>query len=175
MATGGTTSKNLPRELKLEFIKKITDDFSQQQLIGTGTFGSVYKGTLDSGEIIAVKKLAENSPVPRDQIFANEVQNIMVLEHENIVKMVAYCREAQNRLVQMDGSSVGITETLLCYEYLPMGSLDKQLFGMPYKSLTDLCCIYFLCFFIFTWFGIFTWLAMHKFHQFHQYSSDKEK
>ena len=94
-----------------------------------------------------MKKLAENSPVPRDTIFANEVQNIMVLEHENIVKLVAYCREAQNKLVQSNGRYIiaEITDTVLCYEYLPKGSLHKNLFGMSY-----IICYYFSC----TLFGV---------------------
>ena len=129
MATGGITLETLPKELPLDFLKKITNNFASE--LGSGAFGSVYKGTLDDGGVVAVKKLAENSPVPRDKIFANEVQNIMVLQHENIVKLVAYCREAQSRLVQSNGRHIiaEITETLLCYEYLPNGSLDQSLFG----------------------------------------------
>jgi len=131
MATGGITLENLPKELPLDSFKKITDNFSEERLLGTGAFGSVYKGILDDGGLVAVKKLAENSPVPRDKIFENEVQNIMVLEHENIVKLVAFRREAQSKLVQSNGRHIiaDITETLLCYEFLPRGSLDKNLFG----------------------------------------------
>ncbi|KAM3373588.1 hypothetical protein ACQJBY_020186 [Aegilops geniculata] len=131
MAGGGTTLQNLPKELPVDFLKEITNNFSDKLLLGAGAFGSVYKGILDDGGVVAVKRLAENSPVPRDKIFANEVQNIMVLEHENIVKLVAYCREAHNRLVQSNGRHIiaEITETLLCYEYLPQGSLDQNLFG----------------------------------------------
>lgn len=131
MAAGGITLENLPKELPLDTFNKITDNFSKERLQGTGAFGSVYKGILDDGGLVAVKKLAENAPVPRDQIFANEVQNIMVLEHENIVRLVAFGREAQNRLVQINGRHIiaEITETLLCYEFFRKGSLDKNIFG----------------------------------------------
>uniref|UniRef100_A0ACD5TRH8 Uncharacterized protein n=2 Tax=Avena sativa TaxID=4498 RepID=A0ACD5TRH8_AVESA len=131
MAAGGITIENLPKELPLDTFNKLTNNFSQDRLQGTGAFGSVYKGILDDGGLVAVKKLAENAPVPHDQVFATEVQNIMVLEHENIVKLLAFCREAQNRLVQISGRHIiaEITETLLCYEFFPNGSLEKNLFG----------------------------------------------
>ncbi|KAE8811841.1 Cysteine-rich receptor-like protein kinase 10 [Hordeum vulgare] len=131
MATGGVTLESLPNELPLDFLNKITRNFSDELLLGQGAFGSVYKGILDDGGVVAVKKLAENSPVPRDTIFVNEVQNIMVLEHENIVKLVAYCREAQKKLVQSNGRYIiaEVIDTVLCYEYLPKGSLHNNLFG----------------------------------------------
>ncbi|XP_044327201.1 cysteine-rich receptor-like protein kinase 26 [Triticum aestivum] len=131
MATQGVTLETLPNKVPLDFLKKITSNFSKELQLGEGAFGEVYKGILDSGELVAVKKLAENSPVPRETIFDNELQNIMVLEHENIVKLVAFCREAQNRLVQSNGRHIiaEIIETLLCYEYLPKGGLDKSLVG----------------------------------------------
>ncbi|KAF7005587.1 hypothetical protein CFC21_020700 [Triticum aestivum] len=135
MATGGITIETIPEELPLDFLKKITNNFSSDSdhLIGTGSFGSVYRGFLDNGEVIAVKKLGEESPVPRDKVFANEVKNIMVLEHENIVKLIAYCYDTNNRLVLSNGRHIiaEITETLLCYEYLAKGGLDKNLFGEP--------------------------------------------
>lgn len=74
------------------------------------------QGILDDDGVVAVKKLAENSPVPRDKIFANEVQNIMVLEHENIVKLVAYCRESENRLVQSNGRHIIAEIDLFAYK-----------------------------------------------------------
>lgn len=82
--------------------------------------------------MVAVKRLGENSHVAADKIFENEVQNTMGLDHDNIVKLDAFCREKQNKLVQIDNRYVvaEITETVFCYEYLHMGSLDKHIFGM---------------------------------------------
>ncbi|VAH24518.1 unnamed protein product [Triticum turgidum subsp. durum] len=131
MATGGVTLKSLPSELPLDFLNKITKNFSKDLQLREDASESVYMGILDGGEVVVVKKLAENSPVPCEKKFANEVQNIMGLEHENIVKMVAYCREPNNKLVQINERYITaeITDTLLCHEYLPQGSLDKNLFG----------------------------------------------
>lgn len=86
---------------------------------------------MEDGGVIAVKKLAESSPVPHDKI-ANEVQNIMVLEHENIAKLVAFCYETQNKLLQNGNRYIqaAVTETVLCYEYLPMGSLENHIYGV---------------------------------------------
>jgi disease resistance protein RPM1 len=82
--------------------------------------------------MIAVKKLGENCPVAHDKTFSNEVCNLMAAQHENIVKLVGYCHESQKKVVQHNGRYiiVDIAEVFLCYEYLPMGSLDKYLFGM---------------------------------------------
>jgi len=82
--------------------------------------------------MIAVKKLGENSPVANEKTFSNEVCNLMAAQHENIVKLVGYCHESQKKVVQHNGRYiiVDIAEVFLCYEYLPMGSLDKYLFGM---------------------------------------------
>jgi hypothetical protein len=83
-------------------------------------------------EPIAVKKLAENAPLARDKAFTNEVQNMMALRNENIVRLVGYCHEGQKKVVQNNGRYIvaDVFESLLCYEYLPKGSLQKNLFGM---------------------------------------------
>jgi serine/threonine protein kinase len=81
--------------------------------------------------VIAVRKLQENAPMPADKTFSKEVQNVMALKHENIVQLVAFCSETTKKLVQFDGRYIqaDITESLLCYEYLPDGSLEEKLFG----------------------------------------------
>lgn len=97
----------LPQELPFDFLKKITDGFSKQRELGKGAFGAVYKGILEDGGVIAVKKLEENAPGTDDEkAFSTKVQNLMALEHENIVKVVAFCREPLMKLVQSDGESV---------------------------------------------------------------------
>ncbi|VAI93716.1 unnamed protein product [Triticum turgidum subsp. durum] len=87
----------------------------------------------DDGRVIAVKKLQENAPMPADKQFNKEVQNVMSLKHENIVEVVGFCSETQKKLVQFDKRYIqaDITESLICYEYLPNGSLQENLFGMP--------------------------------------------
>ncbi|EMS66816.1 Putative cysteine-rich receptor-like protein kinase 20 [Triticum urartu] len=133
-ASGGQPSvlSTLPKDLPLDFLKTITDQFSPERILGTGAFGTVYMGIAPDGQKIAVKKLAENTPIARDKVFTNEVQNIMALQlhHENVVKLVGYCHEAQKKVVQNNGRYIvaDIVESLLCYEYLPQGNLQKNLF-----------------------------------------------
>ncbi|KAM0838710.1 hypothetical protein ACQ4PT_060797 [Festuca glaucescens] len=140
MATSGSgtrTEENqpsvlstLPKKLPLDFLKNITDQLSQERILGTGAFGTVYKGIAPDGETIAVKKLAENAPLPPEKAFTNEVTNLMALQHENVVRLVGYCHEIQKKVVQSNKRYIvaDVVESLLCYEYLPQGSLRKNLF-----------------------------------------------
>ncbi|OEL32052.1 Cysteine-rich receptor-like protein kinase 8 [Dichanthelium oligosanthes] len=129
---GGTPSllSTLPKELPLDFLKEITDGFSPERKLGKGAFGTVYKGILQNGEMIAVKKLADNSPVAPEKQFQNEVVNLMAVQHENIVKLVGYCHQAQKKVIEHNGRYilVDVVESLLCYEYAPNGNLDKCIF-----------------------------------------------
>ncbi|TVU00665.1 hypothetical protein EJB05_53906, partial [Eragrostis curvula] len=119
----------LPKELPATFLKKITNDFSPDLVLGCSVFGKIYKGILpDEGGIIAVKKLAENSQMPV-KTFDTEVTNLMVLRHKNIVELVGYCHEGKKDVVNHNGRYVivDIMENFLCYKHLPNGSLDKYL------------------------------------------------
>ncbi|KAL6875613.1 hypothetical protein ACP4OV_013126 [Aristida adscensionis] len=120
----------LPKNIPASFLREITDNFAPGRVLGKGAFGTVYKGILQDGEVIAVKLLGENSPVSHEKTFHNEVGNLMAAQHENIVKLVGYCHESQKKVVEHNGKYiiVDITETLLCYEFLPKGSLDKYIF-----------------------------------------------
>uniref|UniRef100_A0ACD5ZFR8 Uncharacterized protein n=1 Tax=Avena sativa TaxID=4498 RepID=A0ACD5ZFR8_AVESA len=123
-----TTSPELPAELPYDFLKKITNDFPEDREISGSPFGTLYRGVVpDGGREIAVKKLQENAPMPADKTF-KEVQNVMVLKHDNIVQLVGFCSETTKKLVQFDGRYIhaDITESLL---YLPVGSLEDNLFG----------------------------------------------
>jgi len=138
MASGSKTQEKkstfeLPKgELRYDFLKRITDDFSEARKISAIPFGTLYKGVVpDDGREIAIKKLHENAPMPADRTFKKEVQNILALKHENLVQLVGYCSETSKKLVQFENRYIqaDITESLLCYEYLPKGSLAENLFG----------------------------------------------
>jgi len=93
----------------------------------------VKQGVLpEGGRMIAVKRLAENAPVPAGITFETEVTNLMALKHENIVELVHYCHESQKKVVQHNGRYVivDVIESCLCYKYLPKLSLDKYVYGM---------------------------------------------
>ncbi|KAK9059754.1 hypothetical protein SSX86_020458 [Deinandra increscens subsp. villosa] len=94
-------------------IAKATSNFSVSNKIGEGGFGPVYKGVLEDGREIAVKRLSETSQQGLDE-FKNEVSCIAKLQHRNLVKLLGYC-------IHQD-------ELILIYEYMPNNSLDYFLF-----------------------------------------------
>ena len=89
----------------------MTNKFSNK--LGQGGFGSVYKGKLRSGQIVAVKVLVMNKANGQD--FINEVATIGRIHHVNVVRLVGFCAEG--------------LKWALVYEYMPNGSLDKFLFS----------------------------------------------
>ncbi|XP_052726790.1 cysteine-rich receptor-like protein kinase 10 [Vigna angularis] len=99
--------------IPLSTILKCTNNFSDEQKLGKGGFGPVYKGILPDGRQIAVKRLSKTS-VQGGEEFKNEVILIAKLQHRNLVRLLAGCIE-QN-------------EKLLVYEFMPNSSLDFHLF-----------------------------------------------
>ncbi|KAJ3674888.1 hypothetical protein LUZ60_005504 [Juncus effusus] len=101
-------------------LKNATDNFSETNKLGKGGFGPVYKGILSDGQEIAVKLLSESSAQGTKE-FKNEVDFLAKLKHKN--------------LVQLLGCLIQKNQKMLCYEFLPNGSLDKILFEKDsYKS-----------------------------------------
>ncbi|XP_030940952.1 putative receptor-like protein kinase At4g00960 isoform X2 [Quercus lobata] len=100
-------------------IKVATDDFSDANKLGQGGFGVVYKAKLSNGQVIAVKRLSNNSS-QGDLEFKNEVLLVAKLQHRNLVRLLGFCLE-------------GI-ERLLIYEFVPNGSLDNFIFD-PIKCV----------------------------------------
>ncbi|KAG7593329.1 Leucine-rich repeat typical subtype, partial [Arabidopsis thaliana x Arabidopsis arenosa] len=98
----------------LRKLKVATDDFDPLNKIGEGGFGSVYKGRLPDGTLIAVKKLSSKSHQGNKE-FVNEIGMIACLQHPNLVKLYGCCVE-KNQL-------------LLVYEYLENNCLSDALFG----------------------------------------------
>ncbi|KAL6883627.1 hypothetical protein ACP4OV_011041 [Aristida adscensionis] len=115
--------------LPLEYLRKITNNFADEHLLGRGGFGSVYKGVPQNGDMIAVKKLTLTMPGTQDSQFANEVCHLMRLKHRNIVKLVGYCFETEDILIPYMGKYVYAekSERLICLEYLPKRSLYEHL------------------------------------------------
>ncbi|CAD6254088.1 unnamed protein product [Miscanthus lutarioriparius] len=128
-------SSAFPREPKLEFLKNITKDFSSEREVGHGAFGVVYKGILQSGQLVAVKKLVRTSGV-HDRRFQNEAGNLQTLEHRNIVKLLGSCYQVEKKLVERNGRHFlsDVPEKFLCYEYLSNGSLDKYIYEISHEA-----------------------------------------
>ena len=132
-----------PLQYDLSTLRAATDNFSEENKIGKGGFGPVYKvilflalawklieytaympnsltdlnvlqGTLGNGQEIAVKKWSKSSQQGHDEM-KNEVVLIAKLQHRNLVRLLGFCIE--------EG------EKLLVYEFLSNKSLDKFIFG----------------------------------------------
>ncbi|KAJ0500147.1 putative glycerophosphodiester phosphodiesterase, protein kinase RLK-Pelle-LRK10L-2 family [Helianthus annuus] len=100
-----------PKRYKYSEIEKMTNSFLEK--LGHGGYGSVYKGQLPNGHLVAVKLLSEATGNGED--FINEVASIGRTSHVNIVTLLGFCFEGKKRA--------------LLYKFMPNGSLDKFLRG----------------------------------------------
>ncbi|KAK9091763.1 hypothetical protein Sjap_024940 [Stephania japonica] len=101
-------------------IKKMTKSFKEK--LGQGGYGSVFKGKLLNGRLVAVKVLTESKG--DGQEFINEVASICRTSHLNIVSLVGFCCERSKRA--------------LVYEFMPNGSLDKFIYLNSSSSCSSL-------------------------------------
>uniref|UniRef100_A0A0D3GS79 Receptor-like serine/threonine-protein kinase n=1 Tax=Oryza barthii TaxID=65489 RepID=A0A0D3GS79_9ORYZ len=90
-----------------------TDNFANLAKLGEGGFGPVYKGELDGGQTVAVKRLSKFSTQGLDE-FKNEVMLIARLQHVNLVRLLGCCIHGEERM--------------LVYEYMENKSLDNFIF-----------------------------------------------
>ncbi|KAJ8748847.1 hypothetical protein K2173_013278 [Erythroxylum novogranatense] len=108
--------------IELSVIMKATENFSVENKLGQGGFGPVYKGTLQDGQEIAVKRLSMGSEQGVEE-FKNEVLLIAKLQHRNLVKLLGCCIQSGERM--------------LIYEYLSNKSLDYFIFDPTRSKLLD--------------------------------------
>ncbi|WMV22826.1 hypothetical protein MTR67_016211 [Solanum verrucosum] len=99
-----------PRKYSYSEVKKMTEYFKNK--LGQGGYGSVYKGKLHNGSLVAVKVLKESKGGGEE--FINEVASISRTSHINIVSLVGFCFEGQHRA--------------LIYDFMPNGSLEKFIY-----------------------------------------------
>ncbi|XP_023536294.1 probable serine/threonine-protein kinase PBL21 isoform X2 [Cucurbita pepo subsp. pepo] len=92
-----------------------TRGFKEVNLIGEGGFGRVYKGRLGTGQLVAIKQL-DRKGLQGYQEFIVEVLMLSLLDDSNLVTLIGYCTDGDQRL--------------LVYEYMSMGSLENHLFGL---------------------------------------------
>lgn len=101
----------------------VTKNFRPESLIGEGGFGRVYKGQLENGQLVAVKQLDRNG-LQGNREFLVEVLMLSLLHHPNLVNLIGYCADGDQRL--------------LVYEFMPLGSLEDHLHDLsPNKEPLD--------------------------------------
>ncbi|KAK3149757.1 hypothetical protein QOZ80_3AG0222290 [Eleusine coracana subsp. coracana] len=108
----------------LSILRKATSNFAEENKLGHGGFGAVYKGFLPDGRQIAVKRLDKDSGQGLKEL-RNELLLVAKLRHNNLAKLLGVCLQGG--------------EKLLVYEYLPNRSLDTFLFAAEKRcqSLLD--------------------------------------
>lgn len=101
--------------LSIRVLREVTNDFSSDHIVGKGGFGVVYRGRLQDGTDIAVKRMM--SVVVDDKgmdEFKAEIAVLTKVRHRHLVALLGYCAEDDERL--------------LVYEYMPQGTLGQHLF-----------------------------------------------
>lgn len=111
----------MPIRYSYKDIKRITEQFKTK--LGNGGYGSVFKGQLRSGRLVAVKLLDRAKSNDRD--FVNEVATIGRIHHVNVVQLIGFCVEGSKRV--------------LIYEFMPNGSLEKYIFSHNEENYSLSC------------------------------------
>ncbi|KAJ6774446.1 BINDING PROTEIN putative-RELATED [Salix purpurea] len=107
------TNLNLKLKMSLVEILAATENFNPKLLIGEGGFGKVYKGTLESGKKVAVKR-SDSSHGQGLPEFQTEIMVLSKIQHRHLVSLVGYCDEG--------------LEMVLVYEFMENGSLRDHLY-----------------------------------------------
>ncbi|CAO2842485.1 unnamed protein product [Amaranthus hypochondriacus] len=95
-------------------LQTATNSFSQENIVGEGSLGRVYKAEFSNGKVLAIKKIDNSAlSLQEEDNFLEAVSNMSRLRHPNIVSLVGYCTEHAQRL--------------LVYEYIGSGSLHDML------------------------------------------------
>uniref|UniRef100_A0A1J3DMC4 Inactive protein kinase n=1 Tax=Noccaea caerulescens TaxID=107243 RepID=A0A1J3DMC4_NOCCA len=111
---------NPPRWFTFGELESATKGFGKGSFLAEGGFGSVHRGTLPDGQIIAVKQYKIAS-TQGDREFCSEVEVLSCAQHRNVVMLIGLCVEDGKRL--------------LVYEYICNGSLHTHLYGLGREPL----------------------------------------
>ncbi|KAL8222703.1 hypothetical protein R6Q57_020102 [Mikania cordata] len=101
------------KRFSLRELKVATDNFSNNNILGRGGFGKVYKGRLADGGLVAVKRLREDRTLGGELQFQTEVEMISMALHRNLLRLQGFCMTP--------------TERLLVYPYMVNGSVASCL------------------------------------------------
>ncbi|KAJ6315806.1 hypothetical protein OIU78_019137 [Salix suchowensis] len=108
---------NQAQTFTFEELVAATDNFRSDCFLGEGGFGKVYKGCLEKiNQVVAIKQLDQNG-LQGIREFVVEVVTLSLADNPNLVKLIGFCAEGDQRL--------------LVYEYMPLGSLENHLYDIP--------------------------------------------
>ncbi|GMP63455.1 hypothetical protein CsSME_00025144 [Camellia sinensis var. sinensis] len=113
-SNGGAPQLKGARCFSFEELKKYTNTFSDANCIGVGGYGKVYRGTLPTEQLVAIKRAKQGS-TQGDLEFKSELELLSRVHHKNVVSLVGFCFEQD--------------EQMLVYEYIANGTLKESLSG----------------------------------------------
>ncbi|KAK1403304.1 putative LRR receptor-like serine/threonine-protein kinase family [Heracleum sosnowskyi] len=108
------------RRYTFKELRTATDHFNSKNILGRGGFGIVYKGCLNDGTTVAVKRLKEYNTLGGEIQFQTEVELISLALHRNLLRLLGFCTTENERI--------------LVYPYMVNGSVASRLrdhVGMP--------------------------------------------
>ncbi|EOY17808.1 Malectin/receptor protein kinase family protein [Theobroma cacao] len=118
------------RQFSLTEIKAATNNFHPKSLIGVSYFAKVFKGIVDDGNVVAVKRLRPDSAQKALKEFQKEVLMLCQLRHQHLVSLIGYCNDKGEKIV--------------VYELMKNGTLREHLYGsdydpLPWKQRLEIC------------------------------------
>ncbi|KAG0610046.1 hypothetical protein M758_7G034700 [Ceratodon purpureus] len=109
----------LPRMFTIEELSAATNNFSRSELLGSGVYGTVYKGTLPSGALVVVKRMKMEFTHVTEK-FEAEMASLAKIRHQHLVQLRGWCHEEE--------------QLLLVYDYICNGNLDEWLFQFSERN-----------------------------------------
>ncbi|CAK9186466.1 unnamed protein product, partial [Ilex paraguariensis] len=111
-SSGGVPQLKGARWFSFEELRKCTNNFAEVNAIGSGGYGKVYRGTIASDQLVAIKR-AQRGSLQGALEFKTEIELLSRIHHKNVVSLVGFCYEQG--------------EQMLVYEYIPNGNLKDGL------------------------------------------------